>query len=917
MEELADVLQQVAVADLGGEIEPRLLGLRPALRGLRRAYARGLPPSFEDHDTRIAYLLAYHPHHAALAAASFAAAGPQLLGIDSPGIRVAILGAGPAPELLGLVHYASGSLPDLNWIDAHLVDREIGWTRARSTAIDDALPRLWSGEVRRLDVIADLSNEEGLSGVTDLIGEVDLVIAQALITELPSPLGEGRIVDHLLSHLGPATRLMVIDFHKIPRFEGIISRIDSNADTITLLRARTSFAAARPLPVLREYLFANEDGLRARRELKALVQVLARPGAVRSAPVPAPGPELTDGQSDAVAAVADFLHSTARVFVLRGSAGTGKTTLFPRLVALAGRAGLPVALLAPTGQAARRLATHVGRSGSTIHSQIYAFARNEPGDSEHPPVACFEVEPAPDTAMVYLVDEASLIGDEPDSTEQRERSEVRFGDGRLLTDLAGYALRAPGSKLVLVGDPHQLPPVGEDWSPGLDEGRLTGLVGLAPRTAELTEPVRQREGSSVLKLAYELRTLASNQLPAIEQDLEAGVCLLSGGELPAWLADDVLRGASVVIAARNADVRAWNARLRATNSRSPDRPVVGDRLVLLRSDHRTGLVNGDELEVAEESDDVASVRLRDETVTLRRLGLRQHVPGAGIVTMEALVVDDLLGGANEADHRRVTKVLHVDFLVRTGLKPGTLEFDQASVTDERLHSLRLAYAYSRTCHRAQGGEWDHVVVDFGGSRAFGSHLGRWAYTAVTRARRAVWLANVPRATGPMGTIALSAAATQVLAGVGVSVVEITPIQHGTQLEITDGAARAKINLFEKRGLPSSVVATGAPSPEIQDRARGALERWIDDEQRAAEPPFPERLGRLAVEVAGIAAEQGYDIDVRAVADYQACFTIGAREASASILFHHGADGNLRGERAAEGDLLLLDTLRRLMAEALR
>lgn len=726
--DLADLVQSIALDALAVDVDERsrsLEGLRPALRQLRLDYAGGRAPDFSQPDMRKAYVFAYLPSHAVLAAASYAAAGPEMLGLDDHEARVVVLGAGPGPEVLGLAQMLAERATGPRRVAVDLIDRERGWSPSRSTILNAALPVLWDGEVEVRERLADLSTSDGLALVAPLLAEATLVVAETILTELPNPDGKGAILDHLHEHLGAAARLLVIDLQKVRRFKDSATRLQSG-DLTTLLEAQVDLPAARSHPLVEAHLFANEDRLRPRKTLHCGVRAMSRPGR-RPRPTTDSSFTPTAGQRQALADMDHFLAGSGRTLVLRGTAGTGKTSLFPAIIRCAAGHGLPARLLAPTGQAARRLGTRGGPSGSTVHSAVYRFAQNEPDDDEErPPVAVFgRAEPSPDPCL-YVIDEASMVGDRAYESEARDQADIRFGEGRLLSDLLAYCLGAPGSKVVLVGDPAQLAPVGEDDSPALDAEALRLLLdGEHPVVAELDEVVRQGEGSAILALAHHARDATHRDgLPVAGDDPDGAVRQLTSPKLPSWLATEVLDGRAAVIAVRNADVAAWNGRIRQAAGRPADQPVSGDRLAVVRTDPMTGLVNGDELEVDDAAATIATVVLGEDTVRLRRVVLRKAVPGVGHITFNAMIVEDLLQLATTDAHRRITRVLYVDFLLRSGLKPGQAGFDEARASDERVNALRATYAYARTGHRAQGGEWENVVVDFAAARQLGPQYGR-------------------------------------------------------------------------------------------------------------------------------------------------------------------------------------------------
>lgn len=910
MTELTDVIQDTALDAFGprDQLPSRLGALRPALRDLRSRYTSSDPPDFASYATRWAYAFAYHPHHATIAAAVFGAAGPTLLGLNKLEVNALFLGAGAGADLVGLAHFAQAHLPRMKKINAHLVDRERGWAATRQVTLGASMPRLWSGELDLRESWVDLNTKDGLSAITADLRAADIVVAQTLITELANPLGDGALVDCLVDHVGPNGRILIVDLSYVRSFHSVTAHLDAVQGAVTLLRAQDELAAARPAAALTDHLFAREDGLWPRRDLKVRAQLLARPGVkLDDAPlIQAPTPS----QAAALEEFRDFMRGDNRAFVLRGPAGTGKTTLIAELIR-AVDVGTPIKPLAPTGQAARRLGHRLARAGSTIHSEVYAFDKTEPREEEDDlPLTCFAPSEPPGEAALYIVDEASLVGDKG-TAERSDQEEVRFGEGRLLTDLVRHALTAPGSRLVFVGDDGQLPPVGEQTSPALNARALEDVIGRPVVVTELSGVVRQAEGSAILALANHQRT-HPDSLVTINEDQAAGVCVLPRAELPPWLVEDVAGGSAVIVAFRNADVGSWNTIIRQRAGRSAGKdgtPAPGDRLLVVRSSSLHRAINGDELVVADVGERPIHVTIREETVRLRRVGLQRQVAGVGAVTSDALIVEDLLEQATREDHHRVSRVLFRDFVRRTKLRPGNPQFGGAYASDDKVQALRATYSYARTCHRAQGGEWENVVIDMTGVAQLGPMRGPWLYTALTRARRAVWFVNRQGARSSWTLEQLREAAAARVQKRGLQIVDARDIQTAVQLTVSDGQATTSVNVYAKKGLPSRVTPTGpANAPELAQLAIHLIEEWIEEARVASRPPPLEVLTHCTSLIDAL-TNSGYDVQLESPADYQVTVHIRSRGAHAAITYHHGGNGALRSERSAEGELQLLEALR--------
>jgi len=478
--------------------------------------------------------------------------------------------------------------------------------------------------------------------------------------------------------------------------------------------------------------------------------------------------ELTLEQSEAVEAIRRFFMDDATdVFVLAGSAGSGKTTMIARLVEIAAEMKLSCALAAPTGRAARILGDKVAQAtgwevqAKTVHSLIYwldrlevnveAEAANDPGLRWFFPLA--EDEPA---MSILIVDEASMVGD-----REVRGDVIRFGSGRLLKDLVTFSRsrRRMGSddrlvKLLFVGDPAQLPPVGEEESPALSPQRLEAEFGLTVSTFQLGTVMRQREGSAILERATEIRK-------AIAADVFNAFSLEPDGEeivrIESEVAFDVLersvrsRGSSVVVVRSNAAALEYNRGIRERLWGDASRPVqVGEILLVNRNAHLVSLRNGDLVKVLDvtpaaerasvpvKGGGTVELSFRDATVAYREAD-------GTVVRLPCKILENLLDSPGRELTPLEQRALLVHFRQRNPqLKPRSREFAKNLRADPYFNAVQVKFGYAMTCHKAQGGEWDEVLVDFadvGGvrNRAFF----RWAYTALTRAKSRLYVVEPP------------------------------------------------------------------------------------------------------------------------------------------------------------------------------
>lgn len=479
--------------------------------------------------------------------------------------------------------------------------------------------------------------------------------------------------------------------------------------------------------------------------------------------------QLTQEQSVALDAIRSFLRDdTLDAFVLRGSAGTGKTTLIARLVDTLEEMNLSCALLAPTGRAARILGNKIeqitGKPGyerSTIHRAIYTLSKvevNEGAETANDPgirmiFPLKEVEPS---VSLFVIDESSMVGD-----KESHGDFMQFGSGRLLNDIVTFArMSRPGrtrdhlTKLLFVGDPVQLPPVGEKSSPALSDDYLRQEFNLQVISFDLNSVMRQAQGSAILDRATELRdamlaerfntfSLQPNRQDIEQVDPRSAVDLIVQG-LQA-------KDSNVAVVHSNATALEYNRSIRERRWGDANLPIqVGETLLVNRNSTINPLSNGDLVKVTQVGEEAKHVSVplkgghlvelcfRDVTVAFRD-------GDGGIVQTSCLVLENLL----YSPHRELTpleqRALLVDFRERhPDLSPKSAEFRHVIRSDAYFNALQVKYGYAMTCHKAQGGEWNTVIVDFqSNAGARNAMFFRWAYTAITRAAKKLIVVNPP------------------------------------------------------------------------------------------------------------------------------------------------------------------------------
>lgn len=474
--------------------------------------------------------------------------------------------------------------------------------------------------------------------------------------------------------------------------------------------------------------------------------------------------QLTEQQQRVLGEVMDFLHSDAPVFILRGYAGTGKTTLVKTIVetirAQENLGMVNLLLMAPTGRAARVLEGKAGYPASTIHKAIYADSTLEVNDADDVADSQFKlhfsiaVSPG---RVVAIVDEASML-----TSCKSEHELFTFGTDNLMDDLLTYVRPSYGGKVIFVGDPAQLPPVGDDRSCALDAGFFQ-QKGLRVVQAELTEVLRQDSGSAILSNAMQLRDLLGRQQRnrlVFEEKPGQVEALPDGGLLSKYLEaarrDDA--GSCVLICYANHAAANYNRDIREGLFGVKDAPLrAGDVLMVVQNNYALDIMNGEFVTVRDVGDDIdrqsAPVYVQEggskvkKVVTMEFVRVTVAPMARKAQPAVCLLSLDLLHNGNPSLGVDEQRALYVNFRMRhPKLKPGTEEFKTVMMNDPYYNCLKAKFGYAVTGHKCQGGEWSSVFVDYDGRTGLSDDCLRWSYTATTRARDVLYFTNLPHIT---------------------------------------------------------------------------------------------------------------------------------------------------------------------------
>ena len=470
----------------------------------------------------------------------------------------------------------------------------------------------------------------------------------------------------------------------------------------------------------------------------------------------------TDEQFEAINLMGQFLTSRRgmELLLLRGYAGTGKTTLVGALVKTLTSLKQPVVLMAPTGRAAKVFSSYSGCPAYTIHKRIYR-QKSITDDSS------FSLNVNLSKHTLFIVDEASMIANDGLSSSV-------FGTGRLLDDLIQYVYSGEGCRLMLMGDTAQLPPVGEEESPALSPSLLQSY-GLHVFEMTLTQVMRQLSESGILYNATKIREhLQTLQNPSFEEELELSQSPLS---LPLRVGHSEVSGSFTDV------LRITGDELIDSLESSYSRWGTDDCMIICRSNKRSNIYNqgirnrilyrdeeltsGDRLKnnyywierVAREerqpqplsfiaNGDIAVVRRVRRTRELygfRFADVLLRFPDYDDYELEATVLLDTLHSESPALTRDESNRLFEAVMEDYAHIPQKKERYKQLREDPHFNALQVKYAYAVTCHKAQGGQWSCIYLDQGYLPPDLSAIDyyRWLYTAFTRATEQVYLVNWP------------------------------------------------------------------------------------------------------------------------------------------------------------------------------
>lgn len=448
----------------------------------------------------------------------------------------------------------------------------------------------------------------------------------------------------------------------------------------------------------------------------------------------------TQSQFQCIDGLVSFLTDDQEksAFVLKGYAGTGKTTLVRSVIKVLNQLGQKSVLLAPTGRAAKILGSNIGMSAFTIHKMIYRQKSSNDG------FGAFDLDRNLFKNALFVVDEASMIANDGGGF---------FGSGRLLDDLIKYVYSGNHCRLLLVGDDAQLPPVGSPYSPGLEPTNVEAY-GLKVYTATLTDVVRQKSDSGIIFNATHLREILDHNsdvfdYPKFRADGFPDVFRITGSELIEELDycyNHYGLEETLVICRSNKRANLYNQGIRNSILYREEQLAVGDYLLIMKNnyhwikDHKeiNFIANGDIAEVSRILHYRNLYGYHFADVVLRLIDYKEIEIDARII-LDSLMSNG--AGLSQEEQEKFFYEVKKDY---EELGDAKKIYKQTRENDF-YNALQVKFAYAMTCHKSQGGQWKAVFVDLGyfTEDYLSRDLYRWLYTALTRATERLYFVNFP------------------------------------------------------------------------------------------------------------------------------------------------------------------------------
>ena len=436
--------------------------------------------------------------------------------------------------------------------------------------------------------------------------------------------------------------------------------------------------------------------------------------------------------------LSEFIFDTSKnsLYLLKGYAGTGKTTIIGTIVNNLWKAKKSAILMAPTGRAAKVISNYSGKEAFTIHKKIY-FPKKEKSGSVK-----FVLQPNKHKKTIFIVDEASMIPDTPGDSKL-------FENGSLLDDLMQYVYSGHQCKLLLIGDTAQLPPVKLDLSPALDERTLSLNYNKEVIKMELDEVVRQEQDSGILMNATKLREAITDGFPeSFKFNLDGFkdiVRLVDGYEIMDAINDsysNLGNEETAFIVRSNKRANLYNQQIRSRILFQENELSSGDYLMIVKNNYfwliassEAGFIaNGDIIEVLEIFKIEELYGFRFAEVKVRMVDYPRMRPFETVLLLDT--IDAETPSLPYEESNRLYQEVAKDFEDETSKYKKFLKIKN----NKHFNALQVKFSYAITCHKSQGGQWDTVLVEQTYlPNGIDKEYLRWLYTAITRAKEKLYL----------------------------------------------------------------------------------------------------------------------------------------------------------------------------------
>ena len=448
--------------------------------------------------------------------------------------------------------------------------------------------------------------------------------------------------------------------------------------------------------------------------------------------------EPTVKQDNALQMVSKFLLSQnyEELFLLKGYAGTGKTSIVGTLVKNSWKINKNLVLLAPTGRAAKVISSYSNKEAFTIHKKIY-YPKSKKGGG-----ISFSLQKNKHKNTIFIVDESSMIPDtSPDS--------ILFDKGSLLSDLIQYVYSGHQCKLILIGDTAQLPPIKLDISPALDKVTLENYFNKKVVTIELDEVVRQEKGSGILWNASIIRQSLEDEFYDTfkfeKENFPDIIRPYDGQELMSALEDSYLNSGdeeSVFIVRSNKRAFLYNQNIRSRILYKEEELSVGDHLMVVKNNYfwlettsEAGFIaNGDIIEILEIYSIKELYGFKFATVNVKMIDYPRMAAFETVLILDTLSSE--IASLSFEDSNKLYQEVLKDYEHETSKYKKFLSVKK----NIYFNALQVKFSYAITCHKSQGGQWDTVFVEqpYLPNGIDKDYL-RWLYTAITRAKKKLYL----------------------------------------------------------------------------------------------------------------------------------------------------------------------------------